>query len=218
MLESVRFAQDIYPQFVDALGVTLSLAAVSLPTAFVLGVVLAFARLHGLRAVRVVLAAFVDFLRNTPLLLQMFVLYFGLPLLGWRLSGFSCATIAIAVQHGAYLSEIIRGGVESVSRNQWEAARAIGMSDALALRDVIVPQALVRVTAPIGNQFIVLVKDTSVASAIGVLELTLNGKVIIERTAASFEVFLVIASLYLAMSALLGGAVRLAERRVQGRM
>ena len=122
--------------------------------------------------------AYVELMRNTPLLLQIYLIYFGLPLIGLFPSEFICGVIGIALQHAAFLSEIYRGAIESVSQRQREAARAIGMRRLEAFRHIILPQALIKVLGPIANQLIVLIKDTSLVSAIGIMELTLMGKVI----------------------------------------
>jgi ABC-type amino acid transport system permease subunit len=162
-----------------------------------------------------VLGGFIEFMRNTPLLLQMFLLYFALPAMGWRLDGLYCGVIAIALQHSAFLAETFRGAIETVSRRQWEAARALGIRDRSALWHLILPQAALKVAAPIGNQLIILIKDTSIVSGIAVLDLTLTGKIILERNAASFEVFIVVATFYLALTVLLGLLVRWVEARTR---
>jgi His/Glu/Gln/Arg/opine family amino acid ABC transporter permease subunit len=161
--------------------------------------------------------AYVELMRNTPLLLQIYLIYFGLPLIGLYPSEFTCGVIGIALQHAAFLGEIYRGAIESVSQRQWEAARAIGMRHLDAFLHIILPQALIRVLGPIGNQLIVLIKDTSLVSAIGITELTLTGKMVIERSAASFEIFIAIALFYLAMTTVVGAAFRFAEYRYAGR-
>jgi polar amino acid transport system permease protein len=157
-------------------------------------------------------------MRNTPLLLQIYLIYFGFPLLGLFPSEFSCGVIGIALQHSAFLVEIYRSGIEAVSQRQWEAARAIGMTRYKALRNIILPQAGLRLLGPIGNQLIILVKDTSLVSAIGVAELTMTGKVAIERLAVTLEIFIAIALLYLILTGALGAGLRLVERRVSERL
>ena len=163
------------------------------------------------------IAAFIEVMRNTPLLLQIYLIYFGLPLLGFYPSEFTCGVLGIAVQHGCFLTEIYRGAIESVSRRQWDAARAIGMGRLKAFRHVILPQALLRILGPLGNQLIILIKDTSLVSAIGVMELTMTGKMAIERSAASAEVFIAIALFYLVLTSGVGGALRVIEARTAGR-
>jgi polar amino acid transport system permease protein len=137
--------------------------------------------------------------------------------LGFYPSEFACGVAGIALQHGTFLVETYRGAIESVSARQWDAARAIGMGRFAAFRYVILPQAVMKILGPLGNQLIVLAKDTSLVSAIGVMELTMTGKLAIERSAASAEVFVAIALFYLAMTTAIGGTVRLLEYRVAGR-
>lgn len=211
----LRLIGSIYPQMLDALGVTLTIAALALPLAVLLGAVIAIIRLFGPKPMSALLGGWIEFMRNTPLLLQVFILYFGVAQLGWRLEGIYCGIAAIALQHSAFLAETFRGALESLSRRQWEATRALGISDAAAFWYLILPQAALKVVAPIGNQLLILVKDTSVVSAIGVLELTLTGKIILERNSASFEVFIVVATFYLALTVLLGLLVRFIEIRTR---
>jgi His/Glu/Gln/Arg/opine family amino acid ABC transporter permease subunit len=215
LIVKLRLIGSIYPQMLDALGVTLGIAALALPLAVLLAALIAALRLFGPRPIGIVLGGWIEFMRNTPLLLQMFILYFALPMLGWRLSGFYVGVLAIAFQHSAFLAETFRGAIETISRRQWEAARALGIRDSTTLWHLILPQAAVKVAAPIGNQLIILVKDTSVVSGIAVLDLTLTGKIILERNAASFEVFIVVATLYLALTVLLGLLVRFIETRTR---
>lgn len=215
LVVKLRLIASIYPQMLDALGVTLAIAALALPLAVALGVVIAALRLFGPKPVGLVLGGWIEFMRNTPLYLQMLLIYFALPALGWRLDGIYCGVLAIAFQHSAFLAETFRGAIESISRRQWEATRALGIRDPAALWHLILPQAAIKVAAPIGNQLIILVKDTSVVSGIAVLDLTLTGKIILERNAASFEVFLVVASFYLVLTVLLGLLVRFVEVRTR---
>jgi polar amino acid transport system permease protein len=121
------------------------------------------------------------------------------------------------MQHGAFLTETYRGAIESVSQRQWEAARSIGMGRFRAFRHIILPQAMLRILGPIGNQLIILVKDTSLVSAIGVTELTMTGKLAIERSAITIEIFLAIAAFYLTLTTLLGAGLRALEHRTAGR-
>jgi His/Glu/Gln/Arg/opine family amino acid ABC transporter permease subunit len=174
-------------------------------------------RLSKNRLIRQPTEAYIELMRNTPLLLQIYLIYFGLPLLGFFPSEFVCGVVGIALQHATFLVEILRGGIESISQRQWEAARAIGMRRLAAVRYVILPQTFLRVLGPLGNQLIILVKDTSLVSAIGVMELTMVGKVSIERSAVSIEIFAAIAVFYLVLTSVLGGALRIAERHTAAR-
>jgi His/Glu/Gln/Arg/opine family amino acid ABC transporter permease subunit len=218
LLMKLRLIGSLYPLMLDALGVTLGIAALALPLAVVLGLLLAGLRWFGPKWLSALLGAWIELLRNTPLLLQMFMLYFGVAQLGWRLDGFYVGAVAIAVQHSAFLAETFRGALESITRRQWEATRALGIRDISSLWHIILPQAAIKVAAPIGNQLIILVKDTSLVSGIAVLDLTLTGKIIMERNAASFEVFIVVATYYLALTVLLGFLVRFIEMRTRARI
>lgn len=215
LLIKSRLIGSLYPLLLEALGTTVAIAALALPLAVALGVAIAALRWFGPRALSNLLGAWIELMRNTPLLLQMFMLYFGVAQVGWRLDGFYVGVIAIALQHSAFLAETFRGALESIARRQWEAARALGIRDLPAMWHLILPQAAIKVAAPIGNQLIILVKDTSIVSGIAVLDLTLTGKIIMERNAASFEVFLVVATYYLALTVILGFLVRFIEMKTR---
>ncbi|MBN9266900.1 MAG: amino acid ABC transporter permease [Hyphomicrobium sp.] len=208
----------LYPSLVSGFAVTISVALAAIPLALLGALLLTPLRMWGGSIIHTVTGAYIEFMRNTPLLLQIYLIYFGLPLLGLYPSEFMCGVIGIAMQHAAFLAEIYRGGIESISQRQWDAARAMGMTWAKALRNVILPQAGLRILGPIGNQLIILVKDTSLVSAIGVVDLTMVGKVSIERLAVTLEIFLAIALIYLALTGALGAVLRIIERRVLERI
>jgi His/Glu/Gln/Arg/opine family amino acid ABC transporter permease subunit len=208
---------SLWPKLVDGFLITVAIAAAAAPLALVFGLVLLGPRMDPRAFIAGPTVAFIELMRNTPLLVQIYLIYFGLPVLGFYPSELACGVAAIGLQHGAFLVETYRGAIESVSARQWDAARAIGMGRFTAFRYVILPQALMKIIGPLGNQLIVLAKDTSLVSAIGVMELTMTGKLAIERSAASAEVFVAIALFYLAMTTVIGGAARLIEYRVAGR-
>jgi His/Glu/Gln/Arg/opine family amino acid ABC transporter permease subunit len=207
----------LLPKLVAGFAITLVIAAAAMPLALVFGLLLLLPRLENSAVLVVPITAFIEVMRNTPLLLQIYLIYFGLPLLGFYPSEFTCGVLGIAVQHGCFLTEIYRGAIESVSQRQWDAARGIGMGRLKAFWHVILPQALLRILGPLGNQLIILIKDTSLVSAIGVMELTMTGKMAIERSAASAEVFIAIALFYLVLTSGVGGALRVIEIRTAGR-
>jgi polar amino acid transport system permease protein len=207
----------LWPKLVAGFLITVGIAAAAAPLALLFGLALLAPRMDRRAFICGPTVAFIELVRNTPLLVQIYLIYFGLPLLGWYPSEFACGVAGIALQHSAFLVEIYRGAIESVSAGQWDAARAIGLGRLPAFRHVILPQALMKILGPLGNQLIVLAKDTSLVSAIGVVELTMTGKLAIERSAASAEVFVAIALFYLTMTSAIGGAMRLLEYRVAGR-
>ena len=209
----VNFILRNLPLFWKGLVVTVELSLLAISVALVWGLVVAFARMSSRWPLRAASAAYIELVRDTPVLVQMYFIYFGFAMAGFGLTGFVSGLLALSLQNGGYIAEIYRAGIESVSVRQVEGGKALGMSywDVMSL--VVLPQALVRVIPPLANQFIVIIKDTSLVSAIAVAELTQIGKLLTERTAASYEVFLTIAALYLILTGIVSGLSRLAEHR-----
>ena len=208
---------NLLPKLVAGFLITLGVAVAAIPLALALGLLLVAPRMARSRLLTVPAHAYIELMRNTPLLLQIYLIYFGLPVLGFFPSEFTCGVVGIALQHAAFLAEIFRGAIESISERQWQAGRAIGMGRSTVFRYVILPQAMLRILGPLGNQLIVLVKDTSLVSAIGVSELTMTGKLAIERTGASIEIFVAIGIFYLLLTSVLGTGLRILEHRTVGR-
>ncbi|MCH8138705.1 MAG: amino acid ABC transporter permease [Proteobacteria bacterium] len=192
----------------DALELTVGIGFFGMALAVIWGLVLIGPRMSSRSWIRTPVIAYIELVRNTPLLLQVYVVYFGLPIFGILISGFFCGVIGLASQHGAFLAEIYRGGIEAVSKHQREAGKALGMTQLQSMRLVILPQALIKIAPLMSNQLVLLIKDTAVVSAIGVMELTLAAKVTIERSAATMEVFVLIAILYLILTSSLGLVAR----------
>jgi glutamine transport system permease protein len=201
------------PLFGKGLVVTVELSLLAILFAMVWGLVVAFGRMARARWLRTVASAYIEMVRDTPVLVQMYFIYFGFSMAGFGMSGFISGLLALSLQNGGYIAEIYRAGIESISVKQVEGGKALGMSRWDVMSIVVLPQALVRVIPPLANQFIVVIKDTSLVSAIAVADLTQIGKLLTERSAASYEVFLTIAVLYLMMTGLVSGLSRLAERQ-----
>src|SRR5262252_2520978 len=218
LAQTLHLLRALFPRLVEGFGVTIGVGLSAMALALAGSLLLLAPRMAKSRFIRVPVESYIELMRNTPLLLQIYLIYFGLPLLGFYPSEFLCGVVGIALQHTAFLVEILRGGIESISRRQWEAASAIGMRRLATFRYVILPQTLLRVMGPLGNQLIILVKDTSLVSAIGVMELTMVGKMAIERSAVSIEIFMAVAMFYLALTTLLGAVLRLIERRTAARL
>lgn len=206
-----NMASGWLPEFLDGFLVTLALVAMCLPAAIVLGMLLVLVRTSNHGLLWMPAYAVIEFLRNVPTFLLILVVYYGAPLLGSRLDGIYCGAIAIAVQHTAYLAEVFRGGVDAVPRTQWDAGRAIGLRPTRMFYRVVLPQAILKVVPAIGNQVVVLIKDTSLVAGIGVVDLTLSGKLIMERTASSYEVFVMVAVFYLVLTTITSGIFRWLE-------
>lgn len=203
------FLLRILPALLEGLEITVALTALALVGAALGGFVVVGGRRSRFAAVRAVTIAYIDVMRNTPVLAQIFILYFGLPEIGLYPEAFACGVIALVLQNSAYAGEIYRAGIESVKRTQTEAALSLGMKPRRALFDIVLPQALRRVLPVLGNQAVVILKDSSIASTISVAELTQAGKLLLDRSAAPYETFFMMAALYLAMAAILLGGMKL---------
>jgi L-cystine transport system permease protein len=175
--------------------------------AFVLGLILAFltalARLSGFKLLVAIAKFYVWIFRGTPLLVQLFILFYGLPSLGLTLDPFPAAVIGFTLNKGAYSSEIIRAAILSIHKGQWEAAFSIGMTKSQAMRRVILPQAVRVSIPPLGNSFISLVKDTSLAATITVTELFQKGQQIVAVTYEPLWLYIEVAFIYLMFSTVL---------------
>ena len=202
------------PFLLAGLWMTVKLAAAALGLALALGVCFAVLRSVPLRPLRAIGTAYVEFFRNTPLLVQMFFAFFALPSIGVRLSGFTAAFLALGVYTGAFVTEAVRAGILSVGGGQWEAARSLGMTYGQMMRFVILPQAVAATVPPLGNLAIAMTKNTSIASSIAVADVMYNGQIVNSRTFATYEVFTFIGLCYLALTLPLGAAVGWLVRRL----
>lgn len=196
----------------EGLCMTLGIAVAGFCLSTALGLVAAVGRLSPWPFCRFAAGAYVELLRNTPLLLQLFFVYFLLsPLLA--LGPFGSAVLALGAFEGAYMAELFRAGLLSVPRAQWEAALSLGFSLGEALRLVILPQAARNMLPPLTSQIVTLIKDTSLVSAIAVADLTLRAQAIIAETFLAFEVWLLVAAIYLALTLCASVPGWLLERR-----
>jgi His/Glu/Gln/Arg/opine family amino acid ABC transporter permease subunit len=193
---------------------TVEVSVLAIAFGLVLGWLFGFSAVSGLRALQAVTWCYVQFIRGTPLLVQIFLIYFGLAALGFNLPAFWAGVIALGLNSGGFQAEIVRAGIESIDRGQTEAARSIGMSRFQTLLFILVPQTIRRVIPPVTNELITLVKSSSLLSAIAALELTHAGQLIIARTFAPFEIYAAVALIYLVMVSVLSRVSALLEKRV----
>ena len=194
--------------------VTVQITAMSVGLGLLIGMFAGVGRLSTIRPIRYLAAVYVDFIRGTPLLVQIFLIYFAIPLVvGHRIDPFLAAITACSINSGAYIAEIFRAGIQSIDKGQMEAGRSLGMSWAQTMRYVIMPQAFKRIIPPLGNEFIAMLKDSSLVSVIGFEELTRRGQLVIARTYASFEIWMSVAFIYLIMTLTISRMVHYLERR-----
>lgn len=198
--------------------ITLELTAGAVAIGIVIGLVMALMRLSDNKIFKAIAISYIDFFRGTPLLVQIFIVYFGFP----QIFGFTspdnyqyvAATLAMGLNSGAYIAEIFRAGIQSIDRGQSEAARSLGMTQGQALRYIILPQAIKRVIPPLGNEFIALLKDSSLVALIALEDLMYSGKIIVGRTFQPFPIYIEVALIYLVMTLVLSRLVSYAERRL----
>ncbi|HAI87791.1 MAG TPA: nickel transporter [Firmicutes bacterium] len=206
----------IIPALLVGTRMTIGLAVIAVAIGLVIGSFAGIARVGANRAARVITSVYVDFIRGTPLLVQLFLVYFGLPtLIGRPVPPFIAAIAAMGINSGAYIAEIVRAGIQSVDRGQMEAARSLGLTYSQSMRYIIFPQALRRIIPPLGNEFIAMLKDSSLVSVIALEELLRKGQVVITRTFRPFEVYMVVALIYLAMTLAISRLVSWSERRLR---
>ena len=193
---------------------TVQVSILAIVVGLVMGWLFGLAAVSGMSMLRVITFMYVQFIRGTPLLVQIFLIYFGLPALGINIPAYWSGVIALGLNSGGFQAEIVRAGIESIDRGQSEAARSIGMSWLQTLVFILVPQTIRRVIPPLTNELITLVKSSSLLSAIAALELTHAGQLIIARTFAPFEIYAAVALIYLLIVSLLSRASALLEKRV----
>lgn len=209
--------------FGAALLETVKLAVVSLIAATILGIIFGLFTVSKVKILQFISQIYIGIIRGTPLLVQTFIIYYGfaqvLRPMGfqWKLIGgpFTAGAVALSINAGAYMAEIIRGGIESVDIGQMEAARSLGLSYGKAMRKIVLPQAFFTMLPAIINQFIISLKDTSLISIIGIRELTQNGKILSANSSSRVMViWLVVALYYLVVCTVLSQIAKVVERRV----
>ncbi|MGO4810732.1 amino acid ABC transporter permease [Cupriavidus sp. 2MCAB6] len=205
-----------WPDLVRGAVVTVEVTACALVLGCVMGLLVGIGRLDPRRRVVYgICTAYVTAIRGTPLLVQLFLLFFGLPQFDILLPAFVCGVIGLGIYSGAYVSEIVRGAIQSVDKGQMEAARSIGMSSGQAMRAVILPQAIVRMIPPLGNEFIALIKNSALVSLLTIHDVMHEGQKIISVSYRSLEVYLAIALVYLLLTSAAGLFLRHMEQRLR---
>jgi polar amino acid transport system permease protein len=203
-----------WPDLVWGAVTTIWLSIAAMALGLLLGTLGAAARISRHRAMRLLPTVYVETIRNTPLLVQIYIIYFGLPAVGIRFSPPIAAVLALGIYTGAYATEILRSGIQSIPRGQLEAARALGLTRWRTLRNVEAAQALAAIYPALMSQFVLLMLATSLVSAISVTDLTATANDIQGLTFRSFEAYLVVAAIYLALTFALRSVLSMLERVV----
>lgn len=203
------------PMLLAGTAVTIKLTLLSMAVAMIVGLVVALARLSRQRLLRLPATVYVEFMRGTPLLLQLFYIYYVLPFFGIRIEAFTAGVLGLSLNYAAYLSEVYRSGILAIPAGQREAALSLGMSPALVMRRIILPQAFRIVVPPIGNYFIALFKDSALAAVITIPELLRRGNLLAASTFKHFEIYTMVAFIYLLISYPASLGVAYLERRLR---
>ncbi|MCS0494544.1 amino acid ABC transporter permease [Ancylobacter mangrovi] len=193
---------------------TLKIASVAALLGLTGGIALGLVSLGGWAWMRWLVRGYVDFIRGTPLLIQIFIVFFGLPLMGFRLGEFWAGVIALSLNSAAYIAEIVRGSVGSVEKGQTEAAKSIGMTQGKILLYILLPQSIRPMLPALTNDIITLLKNTSLLSVISVYELTRSGQAIVASHFAPLEIFALLAIYYYAIISVVSWISRVIERRL----
>ncbi len=208
------FAWSILPQLLSGLETTLLATLLATALSLVIGLVFALGRRSKIVEIRVVVGSFVEFIRRTPILVQIYFIYFVLPEIGIVLPGFATGVIALGLHTGAYMSEVYRAGIESVPRGQWEAAKALNYTPRETWLKVILPQAIPPMVPALGNYTILMFKDSSLLSIIAVPELATVARNATLQTDMPLQVFAITAAVYFIALFCISAASRACERRV----
>jgi len=214
MREQIAFFVSIFPALWEGLIVSLKLSAGALILGFTIGLPMALARTYGKGIVKKIAIAYIETIRGTPMVVQLFIIYFGLPDLGILIDRIPAAIIALGINSSAYQAEYFRGAIQSIDSGQMMAAEALGMTKKQAVRHIILPQALRIVLPPWSNEVIYMVKYTSVAFLIAVPELMARGKMLISWTFRPLEVLFWVGVIYVIVLSIIAKIVDLLELKL----
>ena len=206
---SFNFLSEYFPLFIEGLLWTLLIALLAVIFGVILGSILCFMKKSKFIILRAIANIYIEIVRGTPVLLQVYIVYFGLTAFGIRLGAFT------SVNSAAYVAEIIRSGIEAVDSGQMEAARSLGMTSKMAMFNIILPQAIKNILPAIGNEFVAVIKESSMASVIGVAEIMYASKIVTGATYRSMEPLMIAAIFYFILTFTLGRLMGYLERRLK---
>lgn len=204
---------DIIPELLQGARVTVELTVVSVAIGTLIGLVVGVCRVSHLKILNVPAALYVEILRGTPLLVQVMIVYYGLPNMGVNLGQMPSGILALSLNSGAYVAEIFKAGIKSIKKGQSEASSSLGMTYGQTMRFVILPQAVRNILPALGNEFIALIKDSSLVSVIAIEELLRRGMIVYSRTYNAWTPLLGVALFYLCMTIPLSRIVAYVEKR-----
>ena len=217
----IQHAINVFPSLLRGAVITVEVTTFAIFFGLILGTIAAFGKLSRRSVFRIPSSIYVDFIRGTPLFVQILLFYYGIPglIIGitgepFRIDPILAGIAVCSINSGAYNAEIVRAGIKSVDRGQMEAARSLGMTEGQAMKEVIMPQAVRLIIPPLGNEFIALLKDSSLLAVISVHELSNNGILYVSKTFAAFPTYISVAFVYLALTMGISRVLNHIERRL----
>lgn len=218
------FITEYWPLYLQGAGVTLLLAFFTVLLGFVIGILIAFAKLSKRKILSVLATTYIEIIRGTPLLVQMLIVFYMLPAFGVQIPNlfgiakfgdYSLVVLALVINSAAYIAEIIRGGIQAVDKGQTEAALALGMSKSLMMRKIILPQAIKNILPALGNEFIVIIKESAIVSVVGIMDLMFAAQQVRSATYLPFEPLIMAAAVYFVMTFSLSKIMQHIEGRLK---
>lgn len=229
MAETKEFLETYLPCFLNGAGITIVLSLITVIFSSILGTIFALMKLSKIKILKVISNVFIEIVRGTPLLVQVYIFYYGIPtllqnagvelpqidIMGNDFTGLCMIVITLALNSTAYVAEIIRSGIESVNKGQMEAARSLGLTHSMAMRYVIIPQAIKNILPALGNEFITVIKESSIVSVVGIKELMRNAQAASGATMMIFTPYLTAAAMYFILTFTLSKLLGIFERRMK---
>lgn len=216
MFQGYSFIGKYWGLFLKGMGITIELAVISIVLGLILGVILSLMKRSKIKIISLIAKMYIGFIRDTPLLVQIYIVYIGLPMvLSIDVPDFTTGVVALTLYSAAYIAEIIRSGIDSLPLGQSEAAISLGMSRRRVMTDIILPQAFKNILPALGNQFIGNVKDSSLVSVLGISDLMFSAQTVRGSTALGLQPMLVASLLYLVMTWILNSVLAYIERRMK---
>jgi polar amino acid transport system permease protein len=209
------FLTEYWPIFLRGALVTLELSFFGVALGTVLGVLFALMRISRWWPVKFLASTYIEIIRGTPMLVQIFIIHYGLTGFGINLPPFISGVVALTINSSAYMAEVFRAGIEAIDKGQTEAARSLGLSRGMALRYIVLPQAFRNMLPAIGNEFIIIIKDSSLISVIGIAELMFNARTVQSVTFSPMEPLLIACALYFMMTFTLSRLLAVLERKLR---
>ncbi|NLJ78623.1 MAG: amino acid ABC transporter permease [Tissierellia bacterium] len=219
------FVKDYYMFFINGAKITILLAIFTIIFGVILGVLFALMRISRNPVLKGIAAVYIEFIRGTPIMVQLFIFYYGLSfvgitfpdisVLGSNLNDLMAGIVALSINSAAYVAEIVRAGIQAIDKGQMEAARSLGLNYTISMKTIILPQAIKNILPALGNEFIAIIKESSIVSIIGIHELMYSNSTVRGITFRPFEPLIITAMVYFAITFTLSTLVRAFERRLQ---